>query len=121
MTLTQLEIFVLVAEYQSFTLAAKHLGITQSAVSHALKSLESHWQVNLLIREQNQVELSHIGRQLLSYAKEMLNTAQIMQRGNQCVSWHSARDLADRFLWRISIHSFASRTAECLPPALSQD
>lgn len=80
MTLTQLEIFVLVAEYQSFTLAAKYLGITQSAVSHALKSLESHWRVNLLIREQNQVELSHIGRQLLSYAKEMLNTAQIMQQ-----------------------------------------
>ena len=43
MTFTQLEIFVLVAEYQSFTLAAKQLNITQSAVSHALKSLEKHW------------------------------------------------------------------------------
>ncbi|WP_443098272.1 helix-turn-helix domain-containing protein [Acinetobacter sp.] len=35
-------IFVLVAEYQSFTLAAKQLNITQSAVSYALKSLEKH-------------------------------------------------------------------------------
>lgn len=80
MTLTQLEIFVLVAEHQSFTLAAKQLGITQSAVSHALKSLEKDWKVNLLIREQHRIELTHIGSQLLLHAKEMLNTAQIMQQ-----------------------------------------
>ena len=80
MTFTQLEIFVLVAEYQSFTLAAKQLNITQSAVSHALKSLEKHWNVRLMTREQNQIELTHIGRQLLQHAKELLNTAQIMQQ-----------------------------------------
>ncbi|OTG89113.1 LysR family transcriptional regulator [Acinetobacter sp. ANC 3813] len=80
MTLTQLEIFILVAEYQSFTAAAKELGITQSAASHAVKSLEKDWDVHLLIREQHQIELTHIGRQLLSHAKEMLNTAQIMQQ-----------------------------------------
>ncbi|MGA8884217.1 MAG: LysR family transcriptional regulator [Acinetobacter sp.] len=65
MTFTQLEIFVLAAEYQSSTLAAKQLNITQSAVSHALTSLEKHWNVRLLIRGQNQVELTHISRQLL--------------------------------------------------------
>lgn len=80
MTFTQLEIFVLVAEYQSFTLAARQLNITQSAVSHALKSLEKHWNVRLMTREQNQIELTHIGRQLLQHAKELLNTAQIMQQ-----------------------------------------
>lgn len=80
MTLTQLEIFVLVAKFQSFTAAAKHLSITQSAVSHAIKSLEKDWNVNLLIREQNQIELTPIGQQLLLHAKEMLNTAQIMQQ-----------------------------------------
>ena len=45
MTFTQLEIFVLVAQYQSFTLAAQHLNITQSAVSHALKSRGFKYQV----------------------------------------------------------------------------
>ena len=80
MTFTQLEIFVLVAQYQSFTLAAQHLNITQSAVSHALKSLEKHWAVRLMIREQNQIELTQIGQQLLLHAKEVLNTAQMMQQ-----------------------------------------
>lgn len=80
MTFTQLEIFVLVAQYQSFTLAAQHLNITQSAVSHALKSLEKHWAVRLMIREQNQIELTQIGQQLLLHAKELLNTAQMMQQ-----------------------------------------
>lgn len=68
------------AQYQSFTLATKHLNITQSAVSHALKSLEKHWTVNLMIREQNKIELTQIGEQLLLYAKEVLNTAQMMQQ-----------------------------------------
>lgn len=80
MTFTQLEIFIAVAEHRSFTLAAKQLGITQSAVSHALKALEKHWNVSLLTRDQNSIELTHIGQQLLLHAKEVLNTAQIMQQ-----------------------------------------
>lgn len=80
MTFTQLEIFVTVAEHHSFTNAAKKLGITQSAVSHALKCLEQHWKVTLFSREQGAITLTHIGQQLLLHAKEVLNTAQIMQQ-----------------------------------------
>ena len=40
MTLGQLEIFALVAELRGFTLAAQRLGVSQSAVSHALKALD---------------------------------------------------------------------------------
>ncbi len=42
MTFTQLEIFALIAELKSFTATAEKLGISQSAVSHALKSLEQN-------------------------------------------------------------------------------
>ena len=80
MTFSQLEIFVKVAEQHSFTLAARQLGITQSAVSHALKYLEQHWNVSLFSREQGAIALTHIGQQLLLHAKEVLNTAQIMQQ-----------------------------------------
>ena len=48
MTLTQLEIFSLVAELQGFTSAANRLGISQSAVSHAIKSLEQELGVELI-------------------------------------------------------------------------
>lgn len=48
MTLTQLEIFIVVAGRRGFTLAAAQLGISQSAVSHAIRALEQELGVELL-------------------------------------------------------------------------
>ncbi|PMW94414.1 LysR family transcriptional regulator [Pseudomonas sp. FW215-R2] len=80
MTLTQLEIFSLVAELRGFTLAAHRLGISQSAVSHALKSLEQELGVELLRRHQSHVELSDIGEQLLLRARAMLGLANTLRQ-----------------------------------------
>jgi len=80
MTLTQLEIFSLVAELRGFTVAANRLGISQSAVSHALKSLEQELGVELLRRHQSQVELSDIGQQLLLRARAMLGLANTLRQ-----------------------------------------
>jgi DNA-binding transcriptional LysR family regulator len=80
MTLTQLEIFSLVAELRGFTLAANRLGISQSAVSHAMKSLEQELGVELLRRHQSQVELSDIGEQLLLRARAMLGLANTLRQ-----------------------------------------
>ncbi len=80
MTLTQLEIFSLVAELRGFTAAANRLGISQSAVSHALKSLEQELGVELLHRHQSQVELSDIGHQLLLRSRAMLGLANTLRQ-----------------------------------------
>ncbi|NWC91849.1 MULTISPECIES: LysR family transcriptional regulator [unclassified Pseudomonas] len=80
MTLTQLEIFSLVAELQGFTSAANRLGISQSAVSHAIKSLEQELGVELIRRHQSRVELSDIGQQLLLRARAMLGLANTLQQ-----------------------------------------
>ena len=80
MTLTELEIFSLVAELHGFTAAANRLGISQSAVSHALKSLELELGVELLRRHQSQVELSDIGQQLLLRARAMLGLANTLRQ-----------------------------------------
>ncbi|MBV7565500.1 LysR family transcriptional regulator [Pseudomonas sp. PDM27] len=80
MTLTQLEIFSLVAELHGFTLAANRLGISQSAVSHALKSLEQELGVELLRRHQTRVEPSDIGQQLLLRARAMLGLANTLRQ-----------------------------------------
>lgn len=80
MTLTQLEIFSLVAELQGFTSAAQRLGISQSAVSHAIKALEQELGVELFRRHQSQVELSNIGQQLLLRARAMLGLANTLQQ-----------------------------------------
>lgn len=80
MTLTQLEIFSLVAELRGFTAAATRLGIGQSAVSHAIKSLEQELGADLLRRHQSQVELSDIGQQLLLRARAMLGLANTLRQ-----------------------------------------
>lgn len=80
MTLTQLEIFALVAELQGFTSAATRLGISQSAVSHAIKGLEQELGVELFRRHQTQVALSDIGEQLLGRARAMLGLANTLQQ-----------------------------------------
>jgi len=80
MTLSQLEIFSLVAQLRGFTLAAHRLGISQSAVSHAMKSLEQELGVELLRRHQSQVELTDIGEQLLLRARAMLGLANTLRQ-----------------------------------------
>lgn len=80
MTLTQLEIFSLVAELQGFTSAAHRLGISQSAVSHAIKSLEQELGVELLRRHPSRVELSDIGQPLLLRARAMLGLASTLRQ-----------------------------------------
>ncbi|WP_445571667.1 LysR family transcriptional regulator [Pseudomonas sp. E102] len=80
MTLTQLEIFSLVAELRGFTAAATRLGIGQSAVSHAIRSLENELGVELFRRHQTLVEPSDIGQQLLLRARAMLGLANTLRQ-----------------------------------------
>jgi len=80
MTLSQLQIFSLVAELRGFTSAASRLGISQSAVSHALKSLEQELGVELIRRHQSLVELTDIGQQLLLRARAILGLAATMEQ-----------------------------------------
>ncbi|QEL57612.1 LysR family transcriptional regulator [Chromobacterium paludis] len=80
MTLTQLQIFSLVAELQGFTAAAARLGISQSAVSHAIRQLERELDVELLQRRLGAVELTDIGRQLLPRMRGMLGLAETVRQ-----------------------------------------
>jgi len=80
MTFTQLEIFVMVAELGGFTAAADKLGISQSAVSHALKQLEREWGVTLLSRNKAGIDLTEIGKPLLVRARELLGIAEAMRQ-----------------------------------------
>lgn len=80
MTFTQLEIFALVAELRGFTAAALQLSISQSAVSHALKSLERELGVDLIKRHQAAIEVTEVGQQLLGRAREILGLAEAMRQ-----------------------------------------
>jgi DNA-binding transcriptional LysR family regulator len=64
--------FATLARVGSFTLAAQHLHLTQSAVSHAIKSLEEELSVRLFDRQGRTVKLTAAGLQLLQHAHRIL-------------------------------------------------
>lgn len=79
MTLEQLRIFVAVAERQHLTRAAAELGLTPSAVSAAIKALESAHDVRLFERVGRGIELSRLGQAFLLEARATLARARSAQ------------------------------------------
>jgi DNA-binding transcriptional LysR family regulator len=71
-TLEQLRIFVAVAERQHVTQAARALNLAQSAVSHAIASLEARHDAKLFDRVGRRIELTEAGRAFLAEARIVL-------------------------------------------------
>ena len=71
--LRQLRAFVAVAEEGSFTLAAKRIHVTQSAVSHSLRILEEQLECSLLDRSNKRVVPTVEGELLLQRCRRMLH------------------------------------------------
>ncbi|MEO1146221.1 MAG: LysR family transcriptional regulator [Cyanobacteria bacterium J06638_22] len=112
MTLAQVQAFVTVAEANSFTVASEQLGMTQSAVSHAVAALEKELQVSLLKRDRNGISLTDIGQRVLNYGKDMLTSAeQIRQETSAAVGLQTGK---------VRLGSFPSVTARFLPKLLRQ-
>jgi DNA-binding transcriptional LysR family regulator len=75
--LSQLRILIAVAEYGNFSEAALQLGISQSAVSHAIANLEAELGVMLLSRGRHGATLTPVGQRILPHAQEMV---QVLER-----------------------------------------
>lgn len=70
----QLRAFVCLARSGSFTQAGRELHLTQSAISHAIKALESDLNAQLFHRQGRSVHLTHAGRELLPHAEAVLQS-----------------------------------------------
>src|SRR5208282_4384170 len=68
----QLRAFAALAQTGSFTLAAKELNLTQSAISHSMKALEQDAGCRLLDRMGKKILLTQAGEQLLHHAEKIL-------------------------------------------------
>lgn len=69
-----LEIFIKVAEYRSFTIASQVLYVSQPAVSHAIKHLEKELNVQLFYRDKrNGLIITEVGKKILTLARQMEN------------------------------------------------
>ena len=69
----QIRAFVALARTGSFTQTARELHLTQSAVSHSIKALESDVGCRLLDRLGKKVALTQAGEQLLQHATKILS------------------------------------------------
>lgn len=62
----ELQLFLVVARERSFTKAAGKLGVTQSALSHAMKALEERLNIRLLTRTTRSVAPTEAGERLIA-------------------------------------------------------
>ncbi|MEL7566902.1 MAG: selenium metabolism-associated LysR family transcriptional regulator [Dehalobacterium sp.] len=64
--------FIIVAERESFSLAAKELHLTQPAITQQIKYFEDYYGVQLFRRTYKEVKLTPAGQVLYNYAKKIM-------------------------------------------------
>ena len=80
MTLISYQVFKTVAEQGSFRKASDLLGLTPSAISHAISALESELGFSVLNRGKNGVTLTNYGERLLPYVNAVLNSDESLRQ-----------------------------------------
>lgn len=108
----QLQAFNVLCSTGSFTETAKHLFLTQSAVSHSMKSLEEECGSRLFRRQGKKVALTEAGDRLLRFARPFLGEME------------KVREELDGFekfgAGRIQLGASAQACRFLLPPILTQ-
>ncbi|HYP00156.1 MAG TPA: LysR family transcriptional regulator [Pyrinomonadaceae bacterium] len=79
MEMSQLRAFRVVAETLNFTRAAERLNLTQAAISHQIKALETELGEPLFVRLKRGVKLSQAGEVALEYAERILDDAEALR------------------------------------------
>lgn len=110
--LSQLRSLVAIAKHGNFSEAALHLNVSQSAVSHAIASLETELGVVLLSRGRHGATLTPIGEQILSHAQEVLRLIEVMGK--------EARLSNGLQVGQVRVVSFRSAGTHLLPSVIAQ-
>lgn len=80
MNFTHLKAFYTVAKFESFTLAAQELNVSQPTLSQQVKSLELHFNLPLIKRNRKAIRLTREGEIIFSYAEKLMAIAREMDR-----------------------------------------
>ena len=80
MTLLTYQVFKTVVDMGSFHKAADILGLTPSAISHAISSMEKELGFSVLTRSKSGITMTNAGEQLLPYVNAVLNSDESLQQ-----------------------------------------
>ncbi len=80
MTITQLNYVLAVAENQNFTKAAEKCFVTQPTLSMQIQKLEDELDVQIFDRSKKPIELTEVGKKIVSQAKNIVNEADRITR-----------------------------------------
>lgn len=75
MTITQLKYVLAVAEHQNFTKASEKTFVTQPTLSMQIQKLEDELDILIFDRSKKPIELTDIGKKIVSQAKNIVNEA----------------------------------------------
>ena len=70
----EIKSFLAVTEFRSFTLAAKRVHISQSAMSKRIQKIENELNARLFIVDGSKITLTDAALQFIPYARQMLAT-----------------------------------------------
>lgn len=79
MTLQQLRYLIAIAEYGSINAAAQNLYASQSNLSTAIKELEQELHITIFRRSNRGVTLTNDGTELLGYARQVIEQADMLE------------------------------------------
>jgi DNA-binding transcriptional LysR family regulator len=80
MKLSQIRALVGVADWGNFSEAALHLDLSQSAISHAIATLEQELGVMLIVRGRMGASLTPVGERVTQHARQILQLVEAMQK-----------------------------------------
>ncbi len=92
--IAELKVFVTAAEEMNFSRAAQRLHLSQSAVSQNIQSIERTYRVELFVRHGRSVQLSEAGKSILPMARDVLNSARLLEDALSNVNGEVAGDLS---------------------------
>ena len=118
MTLQQLRYLIDVARCGSFNAAAQELFVSQSTLSVAIKELEDELGIQIFLRSNRGLSLTNDGVELLGYARQVLEQADLLKRRYSRGSQHIYNQLSvSTQHYAFCVSAFLRLMAECSDPA----
>ncbi|MDF2844085.1 MAG: transcriptional regulator [Herbinix sp.] len=106
MTLQQLKYVVIAAEKGTISEAAKELFISQPSLTNAIKELENEMQITIFNRTNKGIVVSNEGDEFLSYARQVLEQANLLEEKFLNVKKQSARFSVSAQHYSFAVNAF---------------